>query len=65
VIPVIVAAAAGAVIILDVAIIIDPVKMVAAAAAKKQVSFLLRPFISLPSMNKMDNRIPLIESRRK
>ena len=59
------AAAAGAVIILDVAIIIDRVKMVAAAAAKKQLSFLLRPFISLPSMNKMDKGIPLIESRRK
>jgi len=44
--------------ILDVAIIIiATVKVVAAAAAKKRLSFLLRPFMSLPSANTMDKRI--------
>ena len=57
-------AAAGAVAILDAAAIIARVTIVAAVLTYL-LFFLLRCFISVPSMNIMDKRIALIETQRK
>ncbi len=55
-------AAAEALVTPDVAIINIIATVKIAAAAKKGLPFLLRLFIFLPSTNKIDKRVPLIET---